>query len=171
MKRIELGVINRTFGLHGEMRVFSETDFPSLRFQIGAKMVLVSKKRLETPVTVSSFRDAGQFVFLSFEEITSIEEAEKHIHDAILVNEEDAPLPEGYYRNGDLVGLEVRDEDGELLGTVKKVETNAPTPNLRVGRSNNQKDFFVPFLFDQFIVSVDLDKKQIIIKVMEGMLS
>ncbi len=171
MKRIELGLINRTFGLNGEMRVYCETDFASLRFQKGTKMVLVSKKGDETPVTVASFRDAGQFLFVSFEEITSIEEAEKHIHDAIMIDEETAPLPPGYYRNGDLVGLEVRDEEGELLGIVKKVETNAPTPNLRVGRSDNRKDFFVPFLFDRFIVSVDLEKKRIIIKVMEGMLS
>ncbi len=170
MEGIELGVINRTFGLKGEMRVYSETDFPALRFKKGAKMFLLSTKGEETPVTVSSFRDAGQFYFVSFKEITSIEEAEKHLKEAIIIPAENASLPKGYYRNGELEGCEVYDENGLLLGKVKKVETNAPTSNLRVTREG-KKDFFVPFLFDTFIVSVDTENKKIVIKVMEGMIS
>lgn len=170
MSRIELGSIQRTFGLNGEVRVYSETDFASLRFKKGAKMFLVSKKKEELPVTIKSFRDAGQFFFVSFEEITSIEEAEKHLRDVIEIEEKDAPLPDGYYRNGDLEGCSVFDEQGNLLGKVKRVETFAPVANLRVGR-DGKKDFFVPFLFDKFVLSVDLIKKEIVIKLMEGMLS
>lgn len=170
MEGIELGVINRTFGLKGEVRVYSETDFPALRFKKGAKMVLVSATGEATPVTVASFRDAGQFLFVSFKEIGSIEEAEKHLKDTILIAKEDAKLPDGYYRNGELEGCEVYDENGTRLGKVKKVENNAPTANLRVARED-KKDFFVPFLFDTFIVSVDLTNKKIVIKPMEGMLS
>ncbi len=169
MEGIELGVINRTFGLKGEMRVYSETDFPSLRFKKGTKMFLLSPKGEETPVTVASFRDAGKFYFVSFEEITSIEAAEKHLKDIIIISAENASLPKGYYRNGELEGCEVYDENNLFLGKVKKVETNAPTANLRVNRENG-KDFFVPFLFDKFILSVDLENKKITIKVMEGML-
>ncbi len=170
MEGIELGIINRTFGLKGEMRVYGETDFPSLRFKKGTKMFLLSNKGEETPVTVASFRDAGQFLFVSFKEIDSIEEAEKHLKDAIIIPAENASLPKGYYRNGELEQCLVYDEKGLLLGKVKKVETNAPTANLRIGRES-KKDFFVPFLFDTFIVSVDLENKKIVIKVMEGMLS
>lgn len=170
MSRIELGSIQRTFGLNGEMRVYSETDFAALRFKKGTKMTLVSRKGEELPVVVKSFRDAGQFYFVAFNEISSIEEAEKHIHDLIMMEKEEAILPKGYYRNGELEGCFVYDENGRLLGKVKRVETNAPTPNLRVGREN-AKDFFVPFLFDTFIVAIDLTKKEIIIKLMEGMLS
>lgn len=169
MRKIELGVINRPFGLNGEMRVYSLTDFPELRFVVGAKMTLQNKKGEETPVTLSTYRDGKDFVFLSFEEITSIEEVEKHIHDSILINEEDAPLPEGYYRNGDLEGCSVYNEDGDLLGVVKRVETNAPTSTLRIARPN-EKDFFVPFIFDTFIISVDCSAKKIVIKVMKGLL-
>lgn len=169
MRKIELGVINRPFGLKGEMRVYSLTDFPELRFVKGTKMILQNNKGEETPVTLASYRDGKDFIFLSFEEITSIEEAEKHTRDSILIDEEAAPLPKGYYRNGDLEGCSVYDEEGNLLGQVKRVETNTPTSTLRVARKD-EKDFFVPFIFDTFIVSVDLKNKKIVIKLMKGLL-
>ena len=168
MAYIELGYILKTHGLKGDLKIYSTTDFPDLRFKRGTKMVLMSKDKNITNVTVNRFIDTAQCSIVHFKEINSIEEASKHLHETIQIDEIDAPLPAGYYRNGDLLGCNVFDENGNQLGIVSKVETNAPTSNLRIARENN-KDFFVPFVFDTFIVSVDIKNKKIVIKLMEGM--
>lgn len=167
---VRLGTIVKTFGLKGEVRVYSLTDYAEERFQKGRKLTLLSpdeKKRV--PVTVASFRDGGGFYFVSFEEISSIEEAEAYRGWHIEIAKEDAPLPPGYVRFQDMLGCQVlNDETGELLGLVSGIESYAPTKNLVVEREKGEP-FSVPFA-PTFIANVDVEKKQIRIHVVEGLL-
>ncbi len=170
MNYIRLGQITKTRGLKGEFRVYSLTDFPKQRFKKGAKLSLFNEKTGERiPVTLKSYSSSNPFVFLAFEEIKSIEEAEPYIHYAVEIDEESAPVPEGYYRFKDLIGCKVVEEgNGKELGVVSDVLAYAPTKTLRVERKP-EKDFFIPF-HDSFIKNIDLDKKVIEVVVWEGML-
>ena len=69
----------------------------------------------------------------------------------------------------DLVGCEVLDDKGEVLGKVSLVEEFPAQLTLRVKREGNQPDFLVPFV-KAFIKNVDINKKQIIINVIGGLL-
>ena len=170
MNFIRLGQITKTRGLKGELRVYSLTDFPKQRFKKGAKLSLFNEKSGErVPVTLKSFSASNPFVFLAFEEIQSIEEAEKYLHYAVEIDEESAPMPEGYYRFQDLIGCEVVEEGTDkILGKVSDVLAYAPTKTLRVERKP-EKDFFIPF-HHSFIKNVDLETKRIEVVVLEGML-
>jgi 16S rRNA processing protein RimM len=170
MEYIRLGQITKTFGLKGQVRCFSLTDFPAERFQLGAKLSLLNEKTSERKdVTIDYFRDAGDAFFLGFAEWKTIEEAEPYLGYFIEIDKKLAPLPKGYYRLQDLRGCEVRDEKGAKLGIVKDVLSYAPTKTLQIGREN-QKDFYVPFLEKEFIVSVDVAQKVIVIHVIPGLL-
>jgi 16S rRNA processing protein RimM len=170
MANITLGEITKTFGLDGGIKVYSLTSFKDARFKVGNSLLVTNPENKESEkVTVSSYRDSGAFVFLSFKEWTSIEEAEKHLHYNVEIEEAKAPLPKGYYRYRDLVGCTVKDEKGVTLGFVKEVLTNAPTANLRVSQEG-KKDFFVPFLMKEFIQTIDIKNKVITIKVIPGLL-
>ena len=170
MKYIRLGQITKTRGLKGEFRVYSMTDFPKQRFKKGAKLSLFNEKTSErVEVTLKSYSNSSPFVFLAFEEIHSIEEAEPYIQYMVEIDEEAAPMPEGYYRFQDLIGCKVIEEgSGKELGKVSDVLAYAPTKTLRVERKP-KKDFFIPF-HDSFIKNVDLDAKTIEVVVWEGML-
>jgi 16S rRNA processing protein RimM len=170
MEYIRLGQITKTFGLKGQVRCFSLTDFPAQRFQLGTKLSLLNEKTKERQeVTVDYFRDAGEAFFLGFEEWKTIEQAEGYLGSFIEIDQKLAPLPKGYYRLQDLRGCAVLDETGTKLGVVKDVLSYAPTKTLQIGREN-QKDFYVPFLAKEFIVSVDIAKKVIVIHVIPGLL-
>ena len=170
MNYIRLGQITKTRGLQGEFRVYSLTDFAKERFKKGAKMTLFNEKTGERiPVTVRSFHDGKPFLFLAFEEFKTIEEAEPYLRYCVEIDEESAPIPEGYYRYKDLIGCKVLNaESKEELGTVSDLLSNAPTKTLRIERKP-AKDFFVPFN-DTFIKNIDLENKTIEIEVWEGML-
>ena len=81
-----------------------------------------------------------------------------------------APLPRGYYRLEDLKGCAIVDsESGKTLGVVTDILAAAPTKTLVVSREGG-KNFFVPFVADEFIVKVDIEAKRITIKVIAGLL-
>ena len=60
------------------------------------------------------------------------------------------------------------DENGKVLGKVSQVEEFPAQLTLRVKR-DKQPDFLVPFV-KAFIRSVDIEKKQIVINVIGGLL-
>jgi 16S rRNA processing protein RimM len=169
MDLVKLAEITKTLGLKGQVRCYSLTDFPAERFKRGHKLILQETDGTTSTVTVDYFRDEGRFVVLGFKEWTTIEDAEKHPHASLMIEKENAPLPDGYYRLEDLKGCEVLDENGKKLGTVSDVLSYAPTKTLRVSR-DGAADFFVPFLLKEFVLSIDIEKKKITIKVIPGLL-
>lgn len=171
MEYLRLGQISKPFGLEGQVRCYSLTDFASSRFHIGTKLRLTSEKTGQSQeVTVSSFRDAGAYYFLGFKEIKTIDEAKAIQGNWIEIDKASAPLPKGYYRLEDLKGCSIIDaKNGNPLGTVTNVLSYSSTKTLVVTRQEG-KSFYVPFVMDEFIAAIDIEKKKITINVMEGLL-
>jgi 16S rRNA processing protein RimM len=170
MEYVRLGQVSKTFGLEGQVRVFSLTDFAAKRFKIGAKVSLFNEKTNErSELTLKSFRDSGDSYFLGFEEIPNIDAAEKIIGDYVEIDKALAPLPKGFYRLEDLKGCAILDENKKVLGKVSQILSYAPTKTLVVSR-DGAKPFYVPFVMDEFILTIDIAKKEITIKVMPGLL-
>jgi len=170
MEYLRLGQASKTFGLEGQIRFFSLTDFAKERFKIGNTYSLYNEKTgSRVSVTLSFFRDSGDSYFLAFKEIHTIDEAANYIGYFIEMDKTLAPLPKGYYRLQDLKGCVVYDEKKNKLGVVSDILSYAPVKTLVVSREN-AKPFFVPFMMKEFIISVDIEKKEILIKVMSGLL-
>ena len=168
MEYVTVAYLSKTFGLQGAFKAVSMTDYPDLRFKKGRKFYLVDEKTGDTQeVTLSSFRNNGQLYILRFEEIPTIDEAEKYLKRMVNMDKADAPMPKDSYRFADLIGCEVVDETGVSQGVVTEVLEYAPTKSLRIHRKG-EKDFFVPFV-DKFVLEVNIEKKQIVIEVVEGM--
>jgi 16S rRNA processing protein RimM len=170
MEYLRLGQASKTFGLLGQIRFFSLTDFAKQRFHVGNTYLLFNEKSNErVPVTLSFFRDASDSYFLGFKEITTIDQASHYLGWFIEMDKALAPLPKGYYRLQDIKGCAVFDENKKKLGTVSDILAYAPTKTLVVSREG-EKPFYVPFLMKEFILSIDVEKKEIVIKVMPGLL-
>ena len=169
MEYLTLGYISGSFGLDGTLRVLSKTQFQDLRYKKGNKILLYNRNdNSRAELTVSTFRSSGETDFVKTLEINTKEEADALKGFEIQVEKKQSDLNEGYFYYSDLRGCAVLDKDGNELGTVKEVEEFPAQITLRVKRKNKE-DFFVPFLKD-FIVETNIEKKQIIINVIEGML-
>ena len=170
METIRVAEIRKTFGLKGEVLCYSLTSFPALRFKKGRTFYLTKEGSEEKhAVTLASFRDSDEYCYLRFQEIPSIEEAEKWLHYYIEIDKSEAPIPKDYIRLNDLFACDVYDEEGNKLGHATELIENATTPSLRVQREG-AKDFFVPWKKDVFIKDVDIDAKKVIIHVIPGMI-
>ena len=171
MKTICLGKIVKTFGLNGVVRCKSETSFASDRFTLGKKLILKNPKSGdEKEVEVASFRDSGDYYFLSFKELEDINLIEPFLGYSIEIDEAEATLPEGYYHLFDLIGCKmINNEDDSLIGEVIDVMTFASKSTFKV-KENNGKTCYIPFVMDEFITSIDTEKKEIHVNVIAGLL-
>ena len=169
MEKLEIAKIGKPFGLKGEVHAFSLTSFPKLRFKKGGKYLLENPKTKQAREgTLTRCSINGDALILGFEEFKTPEEAATLKDCAVIMDKADAPMPEGYIRYGDIIGMTCVDDEGNKLGVLKEVCEFSTTPSLRIMRDSGTA-FYVPFI-DAFVDKIDYEKKTILIHVVEGML-
>ena len=164
-----LGYITDAFSLDGTLKVLSKTDFADKRYQEG-KEIYFYKANTKQRMTfvVESYRSNGQFDYVKVQGINSKEEALEFKGYEIHALKDYDNMDKDTYYFVDLVGCKVLDEKGQELGVIKEVEEFPAQLTLRVKRAGKE-DFFVPFV-KAFIRRVDINKKEIEINVIGGML-
>ena len=169
MEYLLLGYIIDSFSLDGTVKVLSKTDFADVRYQKGNTVFFYNAKTKERlPMKVVSYRSNGQFDFVKVEEVNSPEEVQAYKGFEVQVEKDYKNMEKDTYYFVDIVGCEVLDEGGQVLGIVSQVEEFPAQLTLRVKRKG-QPDFLVPFV-KAFIRSVDIDSKKIVINVIGGLL-
>ena len=117
---ILVGHVARAHGNKGQVIVNPETDFAEDRFAQGA-VLLVGDPPVERRVTTVRFQQGRPIV--GFEGVVTMDAAEALAGAPIKVAQTSlAPLPEGTYYRHDLIGCEVQDTDGRVIGLVSAVE-------------------------------------------------
>lgn len=169
MEFLKLGTILDSFGLDGTIKVYSTTDNQKLRYKKGALVFLYNPKdETRSEYEVVSYRSTGQFDYIKIKEIETPEQVKELKGFEIHTIKDRKDLDVGYYFYSDLESCNVLNSNHEILGKVSKVEEFPAQITLRVQRKG-KPDFFVPFI-KQFIINVDIENKEIIINVIEGML-
>ena len=167
MEYLLVGTLVKTIGLKGEVKVYPITHFRDSRFKKGNHLFLSKDGEIVKEVTIKSRRVNGNCDNLFFNEITSIEEAEKYIHYDLLTEKDTKILKKDMYYFSDLIGLNVYFTNGDFIGQVSKVEEYTSYQTLRV-KHGNDKDVLIPFV-KAFIKDVNLEEKKIIINFIEGL--
>lgn len=123
MTFLSLGVILKTRGLKGEIKVKSTTDFASLRYKKNAKVFLYDETSGQyAEAHVRSYTSSQGFDYLSFAEFPTVESILPFVGRKIVVDkDEQKPLGKDTYYFSDLVGCEVfdrkRDGSGKSFGS------------------------------------------------------
>ena len=169
MKYIRIGTIINTHGIRGEVKIKSCSDFDEERYAIDATVYIQTEGKY-LPFTVKSYRVHKGFPLVSFKECKDINDVEKYKTCDVFVNEEDRkPLTDGRHYVDDLIGMVVKDEEGNVIGEVKDMEdTRGAQRNMRVKR-DGQKDALIPYV-PAFIKEVDDESGEITVHVIEGLL-
>lgn len=158
---VVIGKITAPFGLKGEVKVFPLTDFPERFAELAEAYVgTESEGRM---LAIESVRFHKGLVLIKFGGMKDATEADALRGTEIRIRKGDLmPLEEGRYYIHDIVGLDVLTTDGEDLGKVEQVLTGAANDVYVTPRA------MIPAV-REFVVSVDLSKKQIIVKAVEGL--
>lgn len=168
MEYLSIGQIVKTIGLKGEVKVYPSTHFRDSRFKKGNHVFLLdSEKNIELTLTIKSHTKNGDCDNIYFDEIGTIEEAEKLVHKVLFVEKDPMFLKKGQYFYCDLIGCNTIFTNGTSIGTVVKVEEYSTYATLRI--KTDKKDVLIPFV-KAFIKKVDIDNKIITINFIEGLL-
>lgn len=171
MEYISLGTITKSFGIHGEAKVFSTTYYGKERYKKNNKVYL-SKDGItpDIQLTINSYHTSGKFDIISFKEISTAEEIDTYSSYQVIIEKKDSLLKEGQYFFSDLEKCEiVDDETNKTVAKVVSVEEFPSQITLKCLSLETEKEIYVPFV-PFFIKKVDINKKQIFIKVIPGLL-
>jgi len=162
---ILVGRVARAHGNRGQVIVNPETDFPDQRFAAGTTL-LVGAKAEPRAVTSARFHQGRPVIALegvdTMDAADALAGAELRVPAAGL-----APLPEGTYYRHDLVGCEVIDSEGRMVGEVAAVE--GPLEMSRLVISAPHGEVLVP-LVAHICVDIDPVLKRIRIAPPDGLI-
>lgn len=164
MEFIKIAKIINTHGIKGDLKLNVYTDFIEDRFEAGS-IIYIGEKHIKEKV--DSYRFHKNALLLKLEGKADINLVEKYKNMEIYKSSDDIKeLDEGYYFS-DLKDLDVYCED-KLVGKVMYMEEGVTCNYLRVKTKENE--VLIPYIENVFIEKVDLDKKRVDIKKMEGLL-
>lgn len=163
----QVGVITSTHGIKGEVKVFPTTDDPR-RFKRLKEVILdTGKERLTLEVEGVKF--FKQFVILKFKGLDNINDVEKYRRASLLVARKNAVrLEKDEYFVADLIGLEVRDEDGGKIGRLQDVIETGANDVYDIDLDDGRK-LLLPAI-RQCVLEVDVESGFIRIHILEGLL-
>lgn len=161
-----VGIYVNTHGVRGEIKLLPTTDDVN-RFHRDLPLVLDTGKE-PVSVTVSSVKFFKNTVILGFREFTDINAIEKYKGCDVLVSRENAiPLVEGEYYVSDLLGCEVREENGNLFGTLVDVMTTGAN-DVYIVKTAAGKEVLLPVIPD-CVKHVDIANKTVTVFLMPGL--
>lgn len=158
-KEHNIGKIMGTFGIKGELKVYSESDFVDYRFRKNA-LITLKKGKLKHQVKITSMRIHKQYILITINDINDINQVLDYVGFDIYTDEV-APLESDEYYIDDLIGLEVYNQNNELLGCVVDIVSLPSNDVLEI--KNSEKKFLIPFV-DDYIIEIS-DKKIIILEI------
>jgi len=165
-KEIVIGKITKPQGLKGEVRMhYFGNDPDSLA---GIKSVGIVKSGAEKIyLKIKRIRAAKNVFILNFIGIDSIKDAEPLIGCEVVVKRSDLPsLDEDEYYWEDLIGIQVYDESGDLLGTLDSVLETGSNDVYVV--KNGKEEILIPAI-SKVIKEVDIKGKTMRVHLLEGM--
>ena len=163
LKRFKLGQIVNAVGLRGETRVYPYTDYTE-RFEELSELYIEDRI-----YSVERVRYMGEMAIIKFGGVDDRTAAEGLKGRYLYVDRQNArKLEADTYFVADLIGLDVRDEEGNRLGTLSQVIQNTAQDVYEVKRESG-KPFYIPAV-GAFILNVDLENRQMMVRLIPGMM-
>ena len=163
---VVVGRIGRPHGVRGAVSIEVRTDEPDRRFAVGSRLLSDSGREL---VVASSTWHSGRLL-LTFEGYDDRNAVEQLRNQVLSMDRPDDEMPEDSeeFYDSALVGCQVVDGDGTVIGTVTEV-SHLPAQDMLILRTTDDREVLVPFI-EEFVPSVDVADKRIVITPPDGLL-
>lgn len=160
-KYIIVGKIGATYGIMGWLKIQTFTEFGENILEYAPWYLSGSDNQDFEEITIEDGKPHGNAFIAKFPNINTPEEARLFTGKTINIKRSQLPeLSKDEYYWSDLVGLTVKNQHGEVLGTVSYlIETGANDVLVIKG----DKEHAIPYLPGSVVLSVDLTKKEIIV--------
>lgn len=161
MEKIKIGQIVNAVALKGEVKIYNYSDYKE-RFE-ELDYIYVGDKKTE----IEKVRYMKEMPILKLKGINDRNAAEAVKTKDVFIDETQLrELPEDVFYIRDLIGLDVKDSDGNRLGVLTDVIQNSAQDLYEV-KLENDKKILIPAV-NEFIVDINPEEKCITVKLIEG---
>lgn len=166
MEMIEIARIKGTHHLRGALKV--ESSY-SIFKDLSTEKVLIQKDKDIKLLEIKSIKFMNKKRYIvEFVGIDTVEKAKNLISYTIKIRENLIPdIAENNFNASDLISFKVY-EDNKYLGRVYDILETAAHDILII--SNEEIEFMLPFVENEFILNIDFEKKILNVKLIEGIL-
>ena len=163
---ITIGEVVKTRGLRGCMKVLSYVDTADISGELEFVYVQDNSEQRKL-FNISKIDIYGKFLFIELATIDNVDLAKTFVGSKIVVHRSKLKeLPEGEYYWRDIIGLNVYNEEGKLLGQIESV---FPTGSNDVYVcKGEEREILLPAIAE-VIQFIDIDKQVMKVKLMEGL--
>lgn len=158
---IEAGKIINTHGIAGALKVDVWLDSPA--FMKKFKRIFIGAEKKEAAVVSASVQK--NFLLVKLEGIEDVNAAMALKEKPVFIAREDASLPKGSYFLCDILGAEVRDETGCVIGVLEEIMENPAQPIYVV---KGEREVLIPAV-PEFIKAVDPDAGVVTVRLIPGL--
>ncbi len=164
---ILLGNVSGVHGLKGWLKVFSHTS-PRLKITEYSNWFLKKESGNWEAYRVLNGKQQGKNIIAQLEGVNDRNQVEALVGSQIAVqNDQLDVLPKGEYYWKDLLGITVETETGVNLGKLDWIFNSGSNDVLVVKEAKSEKgkkkERMLPFLFEDVVKSIDLDKSLMIV--------
>jgi 16S rRNA processing protein RimM len=162
----QIGYVTKTKGLKGEVQVYFDVDDPENYLIADSVFLEISGKYI--PYFIEELRFQKSVAYIIFDELTSIEEAQKVVGKKVFILNKHVPKrSEKDFTLKDLKGFMAIDEEIGELGEVTEV---LELPQQFIATVNFKgKEILFP-MNDQTLKGIDLKKKSFMVLLPDGLL-
>lgn len=161
MEYLSVGKIMEPFALKGEVKIASDFKYSSEVFKKDNILYLGDDK---LPIKISKSRFYKNRYYVLFDGYKDINEIGCFLKKIVYFKREDLNIGSNYLKE-DIVGFKII-EEGNLIGILDDV---IDMNNREIYRIKSNDDYFMIPNNSEFIKKIDADKKEIVVKLIEGM--
>ncbi len=164
VKEVILGKVGAVYGIKGWLKIHSFTDDQEAILDYFPWSLKLGNK--QRSVEITDWRKHNNSLIVQVAGIEDRDVAQTLVGSEIVVTEEALPdLPEGEFYWRDLIGMAVVTSQGYNLGVVSDIMETGANDVLVVKANHNdgfgKKERLIPYLFEQVVVEVSAENKQI----------
>lgn len=164
----QLGYVIKTHGLHGEVSILLDVDFPDAYSTLESVFVATSGSETLVPFFVEHLTIQQNKARIKFEEVDTIEQAETLLKAQLYLPLASLPtLENDQYYYHEIIGFTVTDQEQGALGPVLDVYES--TGQDMIVMQHQEKEVLIP-INDDIVQRVDKAEKLVHVTLPEGLL-
>lgn len=156
---LNIGKLQRTHGVKGEIVMEVMTDFPEKILPGNIVYIGTTQKEYE----VASVRPAADKILISFKGFNDCDQVSILRNQIVSIKTENAnQLPEGEYYHHEIIGMTVVEEDGTLVGVISEILVTGANDVYIINKENGE-ELLLPAIRDA-VRSIDRDSRKMVVR-------
>lgn len=162
-KSFNIGKIVNTHGIKGEVKVYPYTD--DVKKFVDFDHLYVEDQKIQ----IETVRIHKNMALVKFKGYDTMDQVLPLMNKNVFIDRDEVDDGGDGHYIVDLIGCEIFDEEGLLIGLLIDVLQNTSQDLYQIRRIDKGADFYLPVV-DEFVKNIDLDSRRITVHLIEGLM-